>query len=243
MLKCVRFGRRALALGALGALGCGGTFEPGGGSAGSAGNAQAGSGGAAQCSIPTACPAIGCGSGFVSVVHAGDCCPSCVPADAAGGNASAGSASGGDASGGTGAGGTSPSSGGAVNVPGPPLPTDHSEVASCAESASTNRAGVTVVVYGDGSAERTVGPQRNLPSGTSAVFAAGSPDVLAFLRDVMAVGDVSRIPIGNCAKSVSFGTRTTITAYGKTSGDVQCAAMPSAVEAALIHDCNQLLVE
>jgi hypothetical protein len=36
------------------------------------------------------------------------------------------------------------------------------------------------------------------------------------------IGDVSRIPTGSCAKSVSFGTRTQINYAAKTSGDLQC---------------------
>ena len=42
------------------------------------------------------------------------------------------------------------------------------------------------------------------------------------LRLLTEIGDVSKIPTGGCAKSVSFGTRTQITYAGKTSGDLQC---------------------
>ena len=36
------------------------------------------------------------------------------------------------------------------------------------------------------------------------------------------MGDVSKIPTGGCATSVSFGTRTQITCAGKATGDLQC---------------------
>jgi hypothetical protein len=109
------------------------------------------------------------------------------------------------------------------------------------QSASTNSASITVVIYGDGSADRTTGAQGNLPSPAPMTYASGSPAVVTFLSDLTAVGDVSTIPTESCGKSVSFGTTTTVTSNGKTSGDLQCANMPSAAQAALIQDCNVLL--
>jgi hypothetical protein len=130
---------------------------------------------------------------------------------------------------------------GQTDVPGPPLATGHVQVASCVQSASTNAPSVTVVIYGDASADRTVGPARNLPVAPPMSYPAGSPDVVKFLADVQAVGDVTRIPIGGCAKSVSFGTTTRVTAYGKTSGDLQCANTATLAQAALVSDCDILL--
>ena len=126
-------------------------------------------------------------------------------------------------------------------MPGPALPTEHVEVASRRQSASTNAPGINVVVYGDASAERTIGPPKNLPVAPPMSYPPGSADVQKFIADVQAVGDVTRIEIGGCGKSVSFGTTTTVTANGNTSGDLQCVKMPTTAEAALIGDCNGLL--
>ena len=108
---------------------------------------------------------------------------------------------------------------------------------------STNSSEIDVVVYGDASAERTLGPSR-LPYGTTSLdplpksYAPGSPEVAAFLSDLSAAGDVSLIPTGQCIKSVSFGTSTSITAGGKTSGDVQCLVDQAPAYTALLHDCE-----
>jgi hypothetical protein len=69
-----------------------------------------------------------------------------------------------------------------------------------------------------------------------------------FLTDLDTVGDVSAIPASpananlqsDCAKSGSFGTVTTITAQGKTSGDMQCLKDPTATASALAADCRAL---
>lgn len=118
-------------------------------------------------------------------------------------------------------------------------------VAQIQQSASTNSSSIAVSVYTDGSAERGLGstPQ----SGSTGLnpppesFPAGTREVVAFLADLARVGDVSAIQTNNCPKSVSFGTRTTLTANGKTSGDLQCALNPSAAQQALIQDCGPLL--
>lgn len=118
-------------------------------------------------------------------------------------------------------------------------------VAQIQESASTNASSIAVAVYTDGSAQRALGATP-LSGHTSfdpspESFPAGTPEVVAFLADLALVGDVSSIQTNNCSKSVSFGTRTTITANGKTSGDLQCALNPSAAQQALIQDCGPLL--
>jgi hypothetical protein len=119
---------------------------------------------------------------------------------------------------------------------------DRTVVATIVVSLSTNSSEIDVAVYSDGSAERTLGPSR--PAGTTSLdpqpksYPAGSPEVLMFLCDLAAAGDVSAIPIrGDCGKSVSFGTTTTVTAGGKTSGDLQCLQNASAAATALAGDC------
>jgi hypothetical protein len=112
-------------------------------------------------------------------------------------------------------------------------------------SASSNSSPVSVAVYADGSAVRTLGAQLSWRT-TSAdhppkSFPAGSPEVVAFLADLAAVGDVSTIPTTNCIKSVSFGTTTSLTANGNYSGDLECPLNPSTAQQALINDCEALL--
>jgi hypothetical protein len=118
--------------------------------------------------------------------------------------------------------------------------------ASIRVSQSTNSSEIDVVVYSDGSAERTLGPSN--PNGTTSgdptpkSYPADSPEVDAFLRDLAAAGAVAQIATTDtCVKSVSFGTETTLTADGATSGDLQCladTASPAAM--ALARDCDVL---
>ncbi|HEX4404069.1 MAG TPA: hypothetical protein VH560_04525 [Polyangia bacterium] len=98
----------------------------------------------------------------------------------------------------------------------------HVEVAHIRETASTNTPEVNVSVYADASAERTIAGT-NAQFVTNKDYPAGSADVAMFLTELHLVGDVSKIPTGGgCAKSVSFGTETIVSADGMTSGDMQC---------------------
>lgn len=94
--------------------------------------------------------------------------------------------------------------------------TDNGEdLATIIQSRSTNTRAYNVVIQNDGSATAEIG-------GATQQFPPGTVDTKT-LRSLLAqVGDVSRIPIGFCAKSVSFGTKTEISYAGKTSGDLQC---------------------
>jgi hypothetical protein len=121
-------------------------------------------------------------------------------------------------------------------------------VASIRVTRSTNSSEIDVVAFDDGSAERTLGVTRGAGTGLDPAaksYPAGSPEVLTFLCDLSALGDVSAIPAdpggaipthSGCAKSASFGTVTTVTAGGKTSGDLQCLENPSAAATALAQD-------
>jgi hypothetical protein len=125
------------------------------------------------------------------------------------------------------------------------------EVARIYLSESTNTPWVQVIVYADASAVRTVGPPKAgwlvladgavVPRGALPwTFEAGSPEIIKFIQDLAAAGDVSAIPIGSCMKSVSFGTTTHLSAGGKQSGDLQCATNVTPAQAALIGDCQAL---
>jgi hypothetical protein len=93
------------------------------------------------------------------------------------------------------------------------------------QSGSTNSRGYKVVIHNDGSATVAIGGTgfalRTEPS-RSQQFPPGTIDTDTLRRLLTQIGDVSRIPTGSCAKSVSFGTRTQITYASKTSGDLQC---------------------
>lgn len=114
-------------------------------------------------------------------------------------------------------------------------------VATVVQSLSTNSAEVDVAVYSDASAVRTLGPSRPYGShsldATPKTYDASSPEVAAFLSALAKVGDVSAIATGGCLKSTSFGTVTTVTVAGTTSGDLQCLKTPSLAAAALAADC------
>ena len=98
-------------------------------------------------------------------------------------------------------------------------------LATITQSRSTNTRGYKVVIRNDGSATAEIGGAsfglRTEPS-RSQQFPPGTIDTKMLQRLLTEIGDVSRIPTGGCAKSVSFGTRTEITYAGKTSGDLQC---------------------
>jgi len=98
-------------------------------------------------------------------------------------------------------------------------------LATITQSRSTNTRGYKVVIRNDGSGTAEIGGAsfglRTEPS-RSQQFPPRTIDTKMLQRLLTEIGDVSRIPTGGCAKSVSFGTRTEITYAGKTSGDLQC---------------------
>jgi hypothetical protein len=98
-------------------------------------------------------------------------------------------------------------------------------LATIVKSRSTNTRGYELVIHNDGSVTAeisgaTVALRSDPPR--SQQFPAGTIDTKTLGRLLAEIGDVSKIPTGGCAKSVSFGTRTQITYAGKTSGDLQC---------------------
>jgi hypothetical protein len=97
------------------------------------------------------------------------------------------------------------------------------DLATIIQSGSTNTIGYKLVIHRDGSAAgmdnssgspRAQVVRREYPAGTIAT------DKLQ--RLLAAIGDVSKIPIGACMKSASFGTTTEISYAGKVSGNLQC---------------------
>lgn len=93
------------------------------------------------------------------------------------------------------------------------------------QSRSTNTRGYNVVIHDDGSATAEIGGANfglHTEPSRSQRFPPGTIDTKTLRRLLTEIGDVSRVPTGGCAKSVSFGTRTQITYASKTSGDLQC---------------------
>ena len=122
------------------------------------------------------------------------------------------------------------------------------------QSASTNYPGFQVAIYGDGSAVwsiipsgwygRTTGPAGETYGPSPNYYPSGSPSFVRCLCDIEQVGDVSSIVSDGsfCSKSVSFGTRTTISAFGKDTADLQCPLAPlTTAQSQMMSDCERLL--
>jgi hypothetical protein len=127
------------------------------------------------------------------------------------------------------AGGQQPS---ANSNPAPAGGSDNKKVlATIAQSRSTNTRGFRVTVFEDGSATVAFDSAglgfRSEPTQPQS-FSEKTVNTEKLRELLVRIGDVSRIPTGNCPKSVSFGTRTTISYAGKTSGDLQCLRAPGA---------------
>ena len=118
-----------------------------------------------------------------------------------------------------------PARGGTAGPTQPTKPGGDEDLATITQSRSTNTPAYKVVIHNDGSATEEIGPRTHgLRPGPaqSQQFPPGTIDTKTLRRLLTAISDVSRIPVGICAKSVSFGTRTLITYAGRTSGDLQC---------------------
>ena len=98
-------------------------------------------------------------------------------------------------------------------------------LATIIQSRSTNTRAYKVVIHNDGSATAEISGASSdfrIEPARSQPFPPGTIDTKTLRRLLTEISDVSRIPTGPCAKSVSFGTRTQISYAGKTSGDLQC---------------------
>ncbi len=91
-------------------------------------------------------------------------------------------------------------------------------------SGSTNTPAATLTINHDGSGSITYhrfGDSR-FNTYSDRTFPPGTFQVTRLATMLVQMGDVSTIPDRHCLKSVSFGSTTTITFQGKTSGDVSC---------------------
>jgi hypothetical protein len=109
------------------------------------------------------------------------------------------------------------------------------------ESASTNSPPYQYVLSGDGSAAGT--PTAVLELGVPRPACDLPPqtaEVLACVAALRAIGDVSLIPISaDCFKSASYGSETTVTYDGFTSGDLQCVF--DAAYRDVLQDCARFI--
>jgi hypothetical protein len=92
-------------------------------------------------------------------------------------------------------------------------------------SGSTNTPGSTLTIHKDGSGsityeKRTQGER--FGHYQDKVYPAGTFESSQLENLLTQIQDVSTIPNRDCLKSVSFGSTTTITYQGKTSGDLSC---------------------
>ena len=92
-------------------------------------------------------------------------------------------------------------------------------------SGSTNAPGSTLTINTDGSGTLTYqeGTQgARFQSYRDRTFPAGTFESNQLENVLTQIKDVGTIPNRDCLKSVSFGSTTTITYQGKTSGDLSC---------------------
>ncbi|MGA3316802.1 MAG: hypothetical protein ABSC64_10240 [Candidatus Korobacteraceae bacterium] len=114
------------------------------------------------------------------------------------------------------------------------------DLATIIQSGSTNTVAYNLVIHSDGSA--TAMPSNSTQAlGAKREYPPGTIDANKLRRLLTEIGDVSRIPIGICMRSSSFGTTTRISYAGKLSGDLQCIQhQASGGDEALLHASEDL---
>jgi hypothetical protein len=93
------------------------------------------------------------------------------------------------------------------------------------DSGSTNKPGSTITINRDGSGsvifQRSAG-ERRFGQYVNKTFPPNTFESNQLETILTQINDVDTIPKHNCIKSISFGSVTTITYQGKTSGDLNC---------------------
>ncbi len=98
-----------------------------------------------------------------------------------------------------------------------------SVIATITNSGSTNLPGATLTIKSDGSGALQYEKGRgSFTRVQDRAFPSGTFDNIRLASLLAEIKDVSLIPDHNCIKSVSFGSTTTITYKGRTSGDLSC---------------------
>src|SRR5260221_12429292 len=89
---------------------------------------------------------------------------------------------------------------------------ESNQIAVITNSGSTNFSGYKIIINKDGSGSIQ-------KSNINKSFSKGTFDAVNLQNTLNKLGDMSKITVGHCKKSVSFGSLTKITYHGKTSGD------------------------
>lgn len=106
-----------------------------------------------------------------------------------------------------------------------PPPQANELLAVITNSGSTNTPGSTLTIMKDGSGSLTYqkGAQEDrFGRFVNKTFSQGTFESSQLENLLTQIKDVGTIPNRDCLKSVSFGSTTTITYQGKTSGDLSC---------------------
>ncbi len=119
---------------------------------------------------------------------------------------------------------------------------DTNEVlAAITNSGSTNKPGSTIMINKDGGGtllfQKRAG-ERRFKQYVNKIFPPNTFESNQLEMILTQIKDVETIPKRNCIKSISFGSITTITYQGKTSGDVSCL---SDEDAKIFQDLKNLV--
>ncbi len=101
----------------------------------------------------------------------------------------------------------------------------HGVLAVITNSGSTNSPGSQLIIYNDGSGYLTFQQrpwQQPSKQYVNKTFPPGTFDSSQLARILAQIHDITSVPGHGCFKSISFGSTTTITYNGKTSGDISC---------------------
>jgi len=109
----------------------------------------------------------------------------------------------------------------------PPQPPQKANevLAVITNSGSTNAPGSTLTIMKDGSGSLTYqkgAQEERFSRFVNKTFTRGTFESTQLENMLTQIKDVGTIPNRDCLKSVSFGSTTTITYQGKTSGDLSC---------------------
>lgn len=92
------------------------------------------------------------------------------------------------------------------------------------DSGSTNTPGYRLIVQASGSAEWSVSRRRHSPA-CSRNTGNLPPDLTQkFFEDLRQLMPLSKLPVGHCAKSISFGATLRVIYQGSASPDLSCPA-------------------
>ncbi len=106
-------------------------------------------------------------------------------------------------------------------------------------SGSTNAPGSTLTINSDGSGSIQY-KKGHWPFGSykDKTFAAHTFEIDQFKTIIAEIKNMHAIPNHGCPKSISFGSTTTITYHGETSGDISCLSMQ---DGKVFHDLRILV--